>query len=146
MNLILHSFHFVMQQFSHMKLSYLPIEINLFLIYCMMNTLQYRISLIQPQIHQLVINSQHMLDKICGSYLSIRKSLLHLKVNLMKSISIKPLVENPSSRLVYEEGRDTIDQIWKRFTPDFIKSDLWFHILKFIFQGNFPHQRILVKV
>ena len=61
-NLILHPLHSVIQKFSHMKLSYLPLEIKLVLIYWMMNTLESRISLIQSHIYQTVINSQHRLN------------------------------------------------------------------------------------
>ena len=46
-----------------MKLGYIPLERKLVLIYCMMKTLQSRISLIQSQIHQPVINYQHRLNK-----------------------------------------------------------------------------------
>ena len=60
-NLILHPLHFVIQKFSHMKFSYLPLEIKLVLIYWMMKVLQSHTSLIQSQIHQLVINFQHRL-------------------------------------------------------------------------------------
>ena len=45
------------------KLNYLPLEIELVLTYWMMKTLQYRISMIQSQIHQPVINYQHRLKK-----------------------------------------------------------------------------------
>ena len=65
-NLILHPLHFMIQQFSHMKLSYLRLERKLVLIYWIMNTLQSRISLIQSQIHQPFVNSHHRL-KFCGS-------------------------------------------------------------------------------
>ena len=61
-NLILHPLHFVIQQFSHVKFSYLPLEINLVLIYWIMKTLQSRISLIQYPIHHQVINSQHSIN------------------------------------------------------------------------------------
>ena len=65
--LILHPHHLVMRQLSHMKLSYLPVERKLVLIYWMMKILQYHISLIQSQIHQPVINFHHKLNEMCGS-------------------------------------------------------------------------------
>ena len=61
---------------------------------------------------------------MCGSYVSLGKSLSQLKVLLMNSIAIKLNVENPRSGLVYEEVRATREQILKRFSPDLIKSDL----------------------
>ena len=48
-----------------MKFIYLPLKINLVLIYWIMNTLKYLISLIQSQIHQTVINFQHRLNTMC---------------------------------------------------------------------------------
>ena len=45
-NLILYPLHFVIQQLSHMKLSYIPLERNLVLIYWMMKTLQSHILLV----------------------------------------------------------------------------------------------------
>ena len=60
-NLILHPLHFVIQQLSHMELSYPPLERKLVLIYWMMNILKYHISLIQYQINHLFINFQHRL-------------------------------------------------------------------------------------
>ena len=44
---------------------------------------------------------------------------------------------NPRSRSVYVKGKATSRQISKNFGPDFIKSDMWFHILKFVSQ-KFP--------
>ena len=44
-----------------MKLSYLPLEIEFVFIYWMMNILKYLISLIQPQIHQPVVDFQYRL-------------------------------------------------------------------------------------
>ena len=79
------------------------------------------------------------------SWISIEKIPSKLKVYLMKSIIIKLRVENPRSRSVYAEVRDTKEQILKIFAPYLIKSDLWFHISKFIYQRNLPHQIILVK-
>ena len=76
----------------------------------------------------------------------MEKSLSHLKVYLMKSIFIKIHGLNPRSRSVYAEVKSTKEQILKRFAPDLIKSDHWFHILKFVSQRNLPHQIILVKV
>ena len=61
--LILNPIHFAIQQLSHMKLSYLPLERELVLIYWMMNILQSYISLIKPQIHQPVTNFQYRLKK-----------------------------------------------------------------------------------
>ena len=43
---------------------------------------------------------------------------------------------NPRSIPVYEEGRATRENILKIFVPDSIKSDLWFHILKFVSHRN----------
>ena len=48
----------------------------------------------------------------------------------MNSTAIKLLEDNPSSILVYAEGRANRKQILERFTTYLIKSDLWFHILK----------------
>ena len=50
-NLILHPLHFVVQKFSHMKLSYLILERKLILIYWMMKILKSLMSLIQSQNH-----------------------------------------------------------------------------------------------
>ena len=63
-NLNLHPLHFVIQPFSYIKLSYLPLEINLVFIYCIMNTLQSYVSLIQSQIRQTVINSQCRINNV----------------------------------------------------------------------------------
>ena len=145
-NLILHPLHLMIHQFSHMKLSYLPLERKSVLFYLIMNILQFLISLIQSQIHQPVINFQHRLRNMCASLISTEKSLSHLNVHLMNSIAIKTLVGNPSSSLVYAKGRATIEQILKRFDIYLIKSYLWFQILKFFSQRNIPHQRTLLKV
>ena len=51
----------------------------------------------------MVINSQHRLNIMCGSYISMEKSLSQIKMYLMNSIAIKFLVENSWSILVYEE-------------------------------------------
>ena len=59
--------HLVIQQLSHIKLNFLPMERTLVLIYCMMKILQYLISLIQSQIIQLVINLHHKLIDMCVS-------------------------------------------------------------------------------
>ena len=48
-----------------MALSYLPLEIELVLIYWMMNILQYLTSLMQSQIRHLVINFHHRLSEMC---------------------------------------------------------------------------------
>ena len=69
--LILHPLNFVIQQFSNMKLSYLLLEIKLVLNYFMMNILPSFMSLVQSQIRHPVVNFQHMLRKICGSFISI---------------------------------------------------------------------------
>ena len=61
-NLILNPLHYMIQQLSHIKLSYLPLERKSVLIYWMMKILQYHISLIQYQIHQPVFNFQHKLN------------------------------------------------------------------------------------
>ena len=61
-NFILHPLHFVIKQFSHMKLSYLPMEIKLVFIYWMVKILQSCISQIQYKINQLIINFQHRLN------------------------------------------------------------------------------------
>ena len=60
-NLILYTLHLVIQQPSHIKLSYLPIERKLVLIYWIMKTLKSHTSLIHPQINRLVINFHHKL-------------------------------------------------------------------------------------
>ena len=104
-NLILHPIHSSIQQFSHMKFSYLLLEINLALIYFMMKILKYPMSLIKSQIHQPVINFQHRLNEMCGPLLSMDKNLSHLNARLMNSIVIKTNVVNPSSISVYVEGR-----------------------------------------
>ena len=74
------------------------------------------------------------------------KSLSQFKVYLMNSILVKLYGLNPIFISVYAEERVTKEHILKRFTPDLIKSDLWFHILNFVYQRNLPHQRVLVKV
>ena len=73
------------------------------------------------------------------------KILSHLKVSLMNLITIKLPVENTRPRLVYAERRATRKQILKRFNPDLIKADLWFHILKFFSQRNLQNQVTFVK-
>ena len=123
-NLILNPLHFVIQKWSHMKFSYLPLERKLVLIYLMMKISQSHISLIQYQIHKPVINFQHRLNTMCGSYISMGNILSQIKVFLMNSIAIKTHVENPRSRLVYAKGIDTIEHILKIFAPYLIKSDL----------------------
>ena len=90
-------------------------KIKLVLIHWMMKILQSFMSLIQYQVHQLVINFQHGLRKICGSLISLEKILSHLKECLMNSIAAKSHVENPRSRSVYAEVRATREQIFKRF-------------------------------
>ena len=94
------------------------------LIYWVMNTLQSHTSLIQSQIHRLVVKFHHRLREMCVLYLSMRKSLSHSKVYLMNSIIIKLRGGGTRSRSVYVEGRDTKGQILKRFNPDLIKSYL----------------------
>ena len=74
------------------------------------------------------------------------KRLAQLKVYLMKSIVIKLHGVNQRSRSFYAEGRAIKGQILKNFALDLIKSDLWFHILKFVSQRNLPHLRILVML
>ena len=64
--LILNKLHLVIQQLSHMKLSYPLLEINLVLVYWMINILQSHISLIRYKIHHPVINFYHRLRKMCG--------------------------------------------------------------------------------
>ena len=59
--LILNPLHLVIQQLSHMTLSYLPLEINLVLIYWMMKILQSHTSLIQYQIYHMGIKFHHSL-------------------------------------------------------------------------------------
>ena len=63
---ILHPIHLGIQTLSHMKLSYLPMEIKLVLIYWMKKILQSHTSLIQYQVHHPVINFHHKLREICG--------------------------------------------------------------------------------
>ena len=74
----------------------------------MMNILESLISLIKYQIHQPVINFQHRLIEMCGSFLSMEKILSHIKVHFMNAIAIKLHMENTRSILVYAEGRATI--------------------------------------
>ena len=71
--------------------------------------------------------------------------LSQIKARLMKSISIKIHVKNSRSRSVYAEVRATRGHILKRFVPDLIKSDLWFHILDYVSQRNLSAQRTLVN-
>ena len=114
-SLIIYPLHSVLQQFSHITSSYLLLERKLILTYWIMNLLQSLISLIQSKIHQPVINSQHNLKEVCGSLLSMYKSLSQLKLHLMNSISNKHHVENTSSRSVYSEGRANREHILRRF-------------------------------
>ena len=129
-----------------MKLSYLLMEIKLVLIYWTMNTLKSLMSLIQPQINQPFINFQHSIRKIGRSLLSIKKRPSQLKAPLMNSSAIRIDMEHPRSISVYEEGRATSIHILKRFVPDLIKSDLWFHILKFASQINLSPPRKFVEL
>ena len=62
-NFILHPLHFVIQNNSHMKLINLLLERKVVLIYWMTNIIQSIMSLIQYQIHHLVINFQNKLRK-----------------------------------------------------------------------------------
>ena len=48
---------------------------KLVFVYWMMKILQYLISLIQSQFFQTVIDFQHRLNEMCGSFLSMEKSL-----------------------------------------------------------------------
>ena len=64
-NLILNILHFVIQQFSHMKLSYLFLKMKLVLMYWVINISQSLMSLIQSQIHHLVVNLRHRLIISC---------------------------------------------------------------------------------
>ena len=68
----------------------------------------------------------------------MEKILSQIKVSLINSIAIKPHVENPRLISVYAEGRTIRGQILKISVPYLIKSDLWFHILKFVSQRNLP--------
>ena len=58
------------------------------------------------------------------------------------------LYQNPFGKskvkIIFAEVRATREEILKRFSLDLIKSDLWFHILKFVSQRNLQHQRTLV--
>ena len=63
----LNPLHSLIQQFSHMKLSYPLLDRKLVLIYLAMNILQSLMSLIKFKTHQSVINFQHRLNQICGS-------------------------------------------------------------------------------
>ena len=65
-NLILHPIHLVMKQLSHTKLSYLPLERKLVLVYWMTKILQSLTSLVLSQIRHLVINFHHRLREMCG--------------------------------------------------------------------------------
>ena len=95
-----------------------------------------------PASHKLLTQDKNM----CGSLISTEKSLSDIKVCLMNSISIKLHVNNPRSRSVYAKVKATRGKILKIFGPNLIKSDLWFHILKFVSQSNFSPQRTLVKL
>ena len=145
-NLILHPLHFVIQQFSHMKLSYLLLEIKLFLIYWMRKILQSLMSLIQYQLHHPVINFQHRLRKMFGSLLSMDNTPSQLKARSMNSSAIILNVENTRPTSVYQEGISNRGQILKRFVPYLIKSDLWFHILRFVSHRNLSPQITWVKI
>ena len=136
----------MIQQFFHIKLSYLLMEIKLVLIHWKVNILQSLMSLIQSKIHRSVTKFQHMLRKICQSFLSMDKILSQRKALLMKSISFKLHVENSSSISVFAEGRTSIGNILKTFLPDFIKFDLWFHIFRFVSHRNLYPQKTLVKI
>ena len=105
--LILDPLHFLIQQSSHIKLRYLPLEIKLVLIYLMIKILWSHMSLIQYQTHHLFSNFHHILNKMWGSYLSMGKRLSKLKLHLINSISIKLHMYNLRSGLVYAEGRVT---------------------------------------
>ena len=72
--LIRHPLHFVIQQFSHMKFSYLLLEIKLVLIYWIMNILQSLMSLIQSKICQPFINFKHRLWKCMDRCYPCRRS------------------------------------------------------------------------
>ena len=91
-----------------MKFSYLLMEREYVLIYWIINILQSLISLVQSQIRQSIINFQHSLNNICGSFILMENILSHLKVRLMNSIAIRLKVENPRSISVNTEGRATI--------------------------------------
>ena len=64
----------------------------------------------------------------------------------MNSIPIKLHGVNPISIPVYAGGRATKEQTVKIFATYFIKSDLWFHILKFVYQRNIPHPKNIGEV
>ena len=85
-------------------------------------------------------------EKMCGSFLSMEKSISYFEESLMKSISIKPPVENTMSRSVYAEKRYTRGHKLKIFVPYLFKSYLWFHIMESISQRNLSHQITLVKL
>ena len=105
-----------------MILSYLPLERKLDIIYWMMKNLQSHTSLIQSQIHQLVINFHHSLRWICGSYLSMGKSLSQIKVWLKElnchqttrgksKINISLFRRKSYQRTDIEDIRSTFDQV-----------------------------------
>ena len=60
----------------------------------------------------------------------------HNKAQMMKSRAIRLNVVNPKSISVYSEVRATRGNILNKFSPYLIKSDLWFHILKILYQVN----------
>ena len=136
----------MIQELSHIQLSYLLMEIILVLIYWMMNTLQSPISLIQPKIRQPVFNFRKRLRKMCGSYVSMEKIPSHTMVPLMSSRAIILDLVNTGSISVYTEGIYIRGQILKIFSPDLINSYLWFHILKLFSQTNFSPQITLVNL
>ena len=100
-NLILHPFHFVIQQLSYIKLGYILLGIKLVSIYWMMNILKSLIFLIQLQIQQTVINFKNIIRIIYVSLILMRKIPSWLKEHLMNSRDIRLCVVNPRSILVY---------------------------------------------
>ena len=79
-----------------MKQSYLPLKIKSVLIYWMMKTLQYHVSIIQYKLYQPVIKSQQKLNQICGSQLSIGNIINRLTARVL---DISNVLQNTNVRI-----------------------------------------------
>ena len=105
-----------------------------------------------PYITDTITNSPagHQIQK------QAKKKLWIIDINGWELIKARGAIDKPGNcqtthgnqRLisVHAEGRYSRGNIQKRFAPDLIKSDLWFHILKLFSQRSLSHQRALVNV
>ena len=137
-DLILQPLHSVIQKFSHIKLSYIPLEIKLVLIYWMMKTLQYLISLIQSQIHQPFINSQHRkknvwIIDINGEEPIIAQGVVD-EINCYQTTCVKSKAKI-SLRIIKIYQRKYLEEILSRF----------YQVRPVVSQNKFSHQITLVK-